>query len=126
MAVAHRFASGLALLAAACSQASPAGNQYTALPPVPQLHDALPSHLSDKSCGCVTGRGVCANLADAIPGRWEGRGLSCGAINPAARTVDCALEVRFVREDPGAKEAPGAWEARRVRLKFEGGGWCDG
>ena len=112
-------------LVAACSQESGAEVKRQSLA-MPTLYDVLPSNTHDRSCQCLL-HGQCANVADALPGHFEGRNLQCRVENEAARLVRCRVESRFVNEWQEARPIPGAWAWEEgVFYSNAPGAWCRG
>ena len=92
---------------------------------MPSVSDILPWPAVDNSCSCVLS-GFCANVADAVPGRWEGRNLHCQMADAARRTARCHLDARFV-EQAGSTERASRWQRKDGLFhNYKASYWCAG
>jgi hypothetical protein len=97
--------------------------------PMPAMQDVLSSNMRDTSCACRVGN-ICANVADAIVGTFEGKNLKCQVLNRSKRMMQCSLQERFVEmrgtdKQPGFEEHPGKWRKKEAILTYHSGtGWC--
>jgi hypothetical protein len=92
---------------------------------LPTIEDVLGPAYSDGSCACEM-NGMCANIADAIPGYWEGRNLQCRVEDAAGRIAKCRFESRYWDATFPEKPVPSPWESRESLYHHYGGGWCEG
>jgi hypothetical protein len=118
----------LSLLAATAGCDSPASRPAREAEPLalPTIHDVMSSNHNDKGCICVL-HGQCANIADAVPGRFEGRNLECEPVDRQARKVRCRFDERFVAEWPDTAPSPSPWQPRdSVYTNLGKGAWCLG
>lgn len=119
----------VALLLLSCSGAEEESEQPRPAPlgpsDLPTIDDVLGPAYSDGSCGCEMG-GMCANIADAIPGYWEGRNLQCRVEDSAGRIARCRFESRYWDATFPDKPVAGPWRTQEGLYHHYGGGWCQG
>ena len=92
---------------------------------LPTIEDVLGPAYSDGSCACEM-TGMCANIADAIPGYWEGRNLQCRIEDKAGRIARCRFESRYWDTSFPEKPVASPWESQEGLYHHYGAGWCEG